>query len=79
MLSARLSSSFPSNEGTCNKRATIPSKKSKTAPNMIKRNAVLMFPLNAKEMAMHPDNRLQHVSVLGIFLNKGTNILISRE
>ena len=66
MSSARESSSFPISLETCNSRADIPSKKSKTAPRMMNSIACSGNPFIADTVAMQPEIRLQHVMVFGI-------------
>ena len=53
-------------EDTWSRRAVIPSKKSKTAPMIMKSNAVVKSPWKAKYVAMQPEMRLQQVIVFGI-------------
>ena len=64
--SASESSSFPIGDDTISSLADIPSKKSKAAPITIHRSAVSNCPWKAKDVAMHPEMRLQEVMVLGI-------------
>jgi hypothetical protein len=64
--SAKESICTPRGDDTLNKRATIPSKKSNTAPNTINSIALSNFPEKAITQATHPEKRLQQVIVLGI-------------
>ena len=63
--SARESICTPSGDDTPNKRAAIPSKKSKTAPSTIKAIASSNSHLKAMTHAIHPEKRLQQVIALG--------------
>ena len=56
----------PNGDDTRRRRATIPSKKSKTAPSTINAIASSKLHLKAITQAIQPENRLQQVIVLGI-------------
>jgi len=65
--SARESSSFPISDGAFNTRASIPSKKSKIALNMIKTSAHSYWASNAITLAIQPENKFRQVTVFGIW------------
>jgi len=74
-ISASESSSFPISDLTCNRRAVIPSKKSKTIPTRIRIAAAVNSPYIARKIASVPEITFIQVIRLGIcFLI--TNILI---
>lgn len=60
------SNSFPIGEKAFSKRAANPSKKSKTAANMIQTTAYIKLPSSAMTEATQPDTRFRQVIVLGI-------------
>ena len=65
-------------------RALIPSKKSNTAPMMMNKKAMLIWPPRAKTVATQPEIRLQQVRVLGmcffiIFIKLTSYKLTSRQ
>ena len=66
---------MPMGDETWSRRATMPSKKSKTAPRMTKAKASVVSPVKAKDVAMQPEIRLQHVILLGICFLKFIVIL----
>ena len=64
-ISAKESRSFPIGDFTFNKRATIPSKKSKIPEKITKYAAVSKLPLNAKTIPIQPEKRFAQVIALG--------------
>ena len=66
MSSASESICTPIGDETCKRRATIPSKKSNTAPSTMNAIASSKLHLKAITHATQPENRLQQVIVLGI-------------
>ena len=67
MSSANESNSFPKGPDTLNKRANMPSKKSNTAPSIMKEMAKVKFSLKAMTLAIQPENKLQQVTALGMW------------
>ena len=64
--SAKESICTPNGEETPKRRATIPSKKSNTAPSTMKSIAYSNFPEKAITHATQPEKRLQQVIAFGI-------------
>ena len=62
------SNCLPSSPVTFNKRAAIPSKKSKKTPEKMQKEASCKFPWKAKIIAHNPQKRLASVMIFGIFL-----------
>jgi hypothetical protein len=65
MTSAKESNSTPMGLGALSKRADMPSKKSKKAPQMIHINAHVNSPCEARKIAILPQSKLQQVNEFG--------------